>query len=148
MGIAIEVTCESCRRPLTDEEIDEPAHDLEGRTRAWCTECECEQLHFPCIQCENCGEMAEQHRLLVVIDAEYVEMPQGVYLIRELPYYTSGLISASWMHERALAYLGPLPAKMDPKPEHYDYSCGHLCGDCIAAYRLDPRWAAASVWWG
>ena len=140
--------CEGCGGRLTRDERQYPVEDEDGDLRWWCNQCECDTLHFTCIQCKNCGEKASQHRLLVVVDAEEVEMPQGVYLIRDLPYYTAGMIGASWLHDQALAYLGPLPEGMSTDPEDYDYPCGHLCGECIAAYQPDARWAVALVWWG
>jgi len=140
--------CEGCGTALTSDERAYPVEDEDGDLCWWCSECEHDALDFLCIQCRDYARTADQHRLLVVIDAKAVKSRQGVYLIVERPYYTAPMIGTGWLHPGALAYLGPIPAQMSPDPEEYVYPCGHLCGACIAAYPPDPVWARVAVWWG
>jgi hypothetical protein len=90
-----------------------------------CDDCNEELNEFRCCLCQENGDVEDQHNMVVIIDEEGVNMPRGVYMILEYPYYSSDMFSM-WLDEWALERIGDTPKDADGD----GYPCGHLCIEC------------------
>jgi hypothetical protein len=135
--------CAWCGEELTPDEAAYP--ELRDGDNV-CEQCLCDEEHFTCCWCGNCGEEEEQRRFLVVFDPTElgVALP-GLYRVERLPYYLAPLIGHGWLIASALTWLGALPDCHDPG----DYPCGHLCAPCqqraLAALTYRRRCMAAAL---
>lgn len=117
--------CDWCDEPLTEEEEAFPQFRNGDLV---CQQCLCDDEHFTCCWCENCGEEEDQHRYVMVFDHHIAgtSLP-GLYRVERPTYYAAGIIGSGWLDPSALTWLGFLATlKADPQ----DYPCGHLCSTC------------------
>jgi hypothetical protein len=127
--------CSCCGEQLKGEELESPSRGDEDNALL-CDDCYHDQYEFTCFVCENGGHVSQRAtgHLLIIADAEECRVPQGVYEIKEWPYYTSDLFSM-WLIPEALTLL---PVDI---PEHAEsnYPGGHVCARCEEKIRADPR---------
>jgi len=119
--------CEYCGELLSDEEFDSPMHDEAGSVM--CDACWSDTYEFTCDVCLEYGHVADQHKMLIVWDADEAGVDAGWYRIVSFPYYTASVIGRGWIHRDAVERVDSAP----PRLESY-YPCGHLCGDCQQQY--------------
>lgn len=117
---------------LNAEELESPRRDEHGSV--WCDECFDDAFTFDCCACDTREHEDNQHRYMVVFNAEDVDMERGVYRIIGKPYCTSALIGAGWLHPKELLRVGDVPngASSDGSP------CGHLCVECSKPFEEAP----------
>jgi hypothetical protein len=122
-----EISCTTCGTRLYDEhEITCARENAAYDDELVCDVCACERDHFLCCRCQECGEQADQHTYVVVVDPEAagVALP-GLYRVEHLPYYWGGWIGGGALWPQAMTWLGLLEGM-----ETEGYPCGHLCADC------------------
>jgi len=119
------LTCTACQEPLDAEEAALPRL---RDTAIYCDACYEELFTFPCCWCEENGDVEDQHRLVVVLDAAAAGMPCGVYAVRDHPYYQVRVMGDGRLFPWALAYLGTLPLTLPVSDD--GYAIGHLCDAC------------------
>lgn len=125
------IKCWYCDEPLDEEKAESPHTTPDGEPV--CDECYHDHFEFTCCWCQEYGDAEDQHKLLVVFDAEEAfdadarerGLTAGLYRIAELPYYTSDYLSV-WLNDHNLERIGPVPRGASGD----GYTCGHLCGPC------------------
>jgi hypothetical protein len=120
----VQLECSFCGEPLDGEESDSPRLDPDDG-KPTCDDCYHEHFEFTCCCCQNYGEVADQHNLLVVLE-ETSDVKPGVYKVVDKPYYTQGMIGSGWLHPWALERI----ADLNPDIGDDGYPCGHLCLEC------------------
>ncbi|MGE4195980.1 MAG: hypothetical protein AB7G11_02505 [Phycisphaerales bacterium] len=124
--------CAYCGENLSDEEAESPHRDAPDGD-IMCDECYHDKFEFTCCKCEDYGHINDQHKYLVVFDAEEAfskndckaGFTAGLYRVKANPYYTSDYLSA-WLNTYNLERIGDLPTEADEN----GYPCGHLCKKC------------------
>lgn len=120
-----EKRCPCCGNDLSGEEIEYPRTDEDGDNI--CEECYHEKYEFTCCRCQEYGDVADQHNLLVVFE-ETSNVAPGIYKIVRKPYYTHAMIGSGWLWPESLKRI----ADVNPDMDGDGYPCGHLCIDCQA----------------
>jgi hypothetical protein len=128
------MNCTRCGEKLNDDEIINPYLDWNCDDGVLCDECYHEHYEFTCCLCQEYGDVADQHNMIVVFEGDY-GVPLGVYATDGC-YYTQGLIGSSWLHPRSLRRLDEVPAKADGD----GYPCGHLCEHCQRKFIVHREW--------
>jgi hypothetical protein len=117
-------TCSYCGNNLSEDELENPLTDKDGDLM--CDECYNDHYEFTCCLCQEHGDVAEQHKMVVVFDEEEAGVPTGVYRVIDPDYYLADLLGSGWLHDWALERIGDVSDKADGN----GYACGHLCQNC------------------
>lgn len=100
---AEKMECTRCGKHLDDEERENPRKDDDGDII--CDECHHDKYEFTCCDCQNYGDVEDQHNMLVVFEEvdsmggpERTVQP-GIYRIAEEgSYYGGPIIGEGWLH--------------------------------------------------
>jgi hypothetical protein len=134
-------TCSICKDIFTLETGESLKESPEGEVL--CNDCECEHYHYACTWCDDCEDVAHQHRAIVVWDAaEAGVMLTGLYLIRERPYYWSRILEGG-LYPHAVQWLGWMPLC----PWLFPYPTGHLCRSCLRHFQAQGDLLALQGMW-
>lgn len=148
------VACSFCGEELDNYQAESPMLDPNDKLPV-CDECYHEKFEFTCCGCQEYGDVAEQHKFLVVfeegIDTCGPTLAPGLYRIVEFPYWANGMIEGH-LYSSSLKLLRPLPIRwfayrsitgkrifrtLTKNKNPLEYPCGHLCLECQQALKLE-----------
>jgi hypothetical protein len=116
--------CAYCGDELDEEEIESPRVDGEGDII--CDECYNEQCEFKCCLCRDYGNIADQHKIVVVFE-KILGVEPGLYRVTNRSYWYASIVGDDGgIFPTAVQRIGNIPVGADGN----GYPCGHLCAEC------------------
>lgn len=123
--------CANCESKLNDEEVRSPR--LDGDGDPICDECYMVEYQTSCEFCEEYYDLSGRGAvgsLLVVLDARSASVDcQGVYQIKEHPYWTSNYFDG-WLDKTAVELVSESVPDVCS-----DYAVAHFCPECERKWR-------------
>ena len=123
--------CSFCGDALDIEESGNP-HTDPNDGEPVCDDCYHEHFEFTCCDCQEYGDVKDQHNLLVVFEevdscgGPTRKVAPGVYRIKEGPYHGGPIIGSGYLYGGNLKRI----ADVNPDMGGNGYPCGHLCLEC------------------